>query len=237
MRKMIFSLLFIGLLVLAIWAVVNGVNTKVFAINSFSTIIENNDKLESLIKEASKQKNEKFKSALEELQVALKKLKSSEETYQQLLDLGVDDNGVPLSKIQEYEMEKIWITVGNHAKKEGVDLKIDVTVNNSVAQTYDLNFTIAGKYVQIADFLYDIQRDKTLVFKIENFKLVPFSETDSETSTSKDNEQDEKEEMTDLVATFVCKDIKLNIIEQSTEEDADKDESTTEETDTTESTT
>lgn len=221
MRKMIFYLLFILLLVFAIWSVAKGVNTSAISINSFSTILEEDDKLEDLIKEASKQKNESYKSALEELQAALKKLKTSEESYQQLLDLGVDDNGVPLSKIQEYEMEKIWITVGNYAKKQGVDLKIDVTVNNSVAGTYDLNFTVVGKYVQIADFLYDIQRDKTLVFKIEDFKLIPAVETTDvavqQTTTENGESQVQQTEVFDLSASFVCKDIKLNIVEPEVE--------------------
>ena len=63
------------------------------------------------------------------------------------------------SKIQEYEMERIWVVVGNYAKKQGVDLKIDVTSNNAISKTYDLNFTVTGGYIQITDFLYDMERD------------------------------------------------------------------------------
>ena len=92
-------------------------------------------------------------------------------------------------------MEKIWVAMGNHAKAQGVDLKMDVTLNNSVSKTYDLKFTVTGGYIQIVDFLYDVERDSTLVFKIENFKLVAGETTDV------------------LVGTFTCKDIKINISE------------------------
>lgn len=84
-----------------------------------------------------------------------------------------------LVKIQEYEIEKIWITLGTYAEEQGIDLKLDISVNNSVSKTYDLNFTINGTYTEIEDFIRKVQEDNTLVFKIENFKLVS-----SGTSTS-----------------------------------------------------
>ena len=106
---------------------------------------------------------------------------------------------------------------------------MDITVSNSVAKTYDLNFTVVGEYIQIADFLYDIQRDNTLVFKIENFKLV--SSEQIEETTIESNEEDEETddvnnqqtEVTDynLTATFVCKDIRLNIVDPVPEETTD----------------
>ena len=87
--------------------------------------------------------------------------------------------------------------MGNYATKQGVDLKLDVTSNNSISGTYDLTFTATGGYIQIIDFLYDVERDSTLVFKLENFKMVPGTSTE------------------ELVATFVCKDVKLNITDTS----------------------
>ena len=150
-------------------------------------------RLDNKIQTASNLRTKDYPQNVTLLESAYKKLMSEKESYEQLLKLGVDENGLPLNKIQEYEMEKIWVAMGNYAQKEGVDLKMDITSNNSVSKTYDLKFTATGGYIQITDFLYDVERDTTLVFKIENFKMVPGENTDN------------------LSATFTCKDIKLNI--------------------------
>ena len=167
MRKLLLYLLVIILLVFSVVIVVRGVQTSSFSIESYSTISQKNDELDSLIKEANNQKEINFNKQKLSLESAYKLLQSEKESYQQLLNIGVDKNGIPLSKIQEYEIEKIWITLGEYAEKEGVDLKLDISVNNSVAKTYNLNFTVNGTYSSIEDFLRDIQGDKTLVFKID----------------------------------------------------------------------
>lgn len=229
MRKLVLYLVTILLLALAALLVLRGVILGPIIINSFKEISDANNELDELIDEAVEQKEVKYIEALNQQQTAYKTLMSEKASYQQLLDLGVDENGIPLSKVQEYEIEKIWITLGNYAEKQGVDLRMDITVSNSVAKTYDLNFTVVGEYIQIADFLYDIQRDNTLVFKIENFKLV--SSEQIEETTIESNEEDEETddvnnqqtEVTDynLTATFVCKDIRLNIVDPVPEETTD----------------
>lgn len=201
MRKLLIGLMTFLLLALAVYIVVCGISMFGVEISSFSAIQEENARLENKIEEANDLKNIDYPQNISSLEASYKKLMTEKENYEQILALGVDENGQPLNKIQEYEIEKIWITMGNYATKQGVDLKLDVTSNNSISGTYDLTFTAIGGYIQIIDFLYDIERDSTLVFKLENFKMVP--------GTSND----------ELVATFVCKDIKLNITKPSTPTD------------------
>ena len=195
MRKILLGLMSIMLLAFAIYVVISGFAIGSIEVNSISAIKEENANLDQKISKATNLKEIDQKQAEEEVEKAYKQLVTEKENYEQLLEIGVDENGLPINKIQEYEIEKIWVTMGNHAKKQGVDLKMDITSNNTVSQTYDLNFTVSGGYIQITDFLYSMERDSTLVFKIENFKLVPGESTDV------------------LAATFVCKDIKLKISE------------------------
>lgn len=195
MRKILLGLLVILLLALSVYIAVYGIELGGLQINSIPAIKEENDVLETKIETASKLRTTQYPSEITILEGAYKKLVAEKENYEQILALGVDENGQPINKIQEYEMEKIWVAMGNHAKAQGVDLKMDVTLNNSVSKTYDLKFTVTGGYIQIVDFLYDVERDSTLVFKIENFKLVAGETTDV------------------LVGTFTCKDIKINITE------------------------
>lgn len=195
MRKILFGLITLLLIALSIYIAINGLEYGSFKINSVSEIKQEDEKLEQKINLASKLKNEKYPQSEALLNDAYDKLIQEKQNYEQLLQLGVDENGETLNKIAEYETAKLWITLGNYAKREGVDMKIHVTSNNSISKTYNLNFTIKGGYIQIVDFLYDIEKDSTLVFKIEDFKLVP----------GENNEI--------LTATFACKDVKVNISE------------------------
>lgn len=195
MRKILLGLIAILLAAFAVYIAYNGTAIAGIEINSISAIKEENVKLDKKIENASKLRNTDYPQNVSLLENAYKKLVTEQESYEQILALGVDENGQTLNKIQEYEIERIWVVVGNYAKKQGVDLKLDVTSNNSISGTYDLKFTVTGGYIQITDFLYDVERDTTLAFKIENYKMVPGSSTD------------------ELVATFVGKDIKLKITE------------------------
>ena len=216
MRKIILYILLISLVIFSVFIVYKGIPE--IKIESYSSISQENKKLNNLITEANNQKEVEYKKKSDALNTAHKLLESNKESYQELLEIGVDSNGIPLSKIQEYEIEKIWITIGNYAKKEGVDVKMEITSNNSVAGTYDLNFTASGSYTSIEDFLRDLQGDNTLVFKIENFKLVAggtrSSTNNTVGNTTENTASDESAGI--LTATFVCKDIKLNIVENST---------------------
>ncbi len=197
MRKLLIGLITVLLFALAVYIVICGLSFAGIEISSVSAIQEENARLENKIEEANDLKNIDYPQNVTVLESSYKKLMTEKENYEQILALGVDENGQPLNKIQEYEIEKIWITMGNYATKQGVDLKLDVTSNNSISGTYDLTFTATGGYIQIIDFLYDVERDSTLVFKLENFKMVPGTSTE------------------ELVATFVCKDVKLNITDTS----------------------
>ena len=237
MRKLLLILLVGILAVTAGMIVVKGIETDNFSIDSYMTIAEANNELDDLINHS-----------------AYKQLVSERESYEELLNLGVDRNGIPLSKIQEYEIEKIWITLGTYAEEQGIDLKLDISVNNSVSKTYDLNFTINGTYTEIEDFIRKVQEDNTLVFKIENFKLVSSGTSTSSGVTdtgstimdgvaTQSEEKQTEETPVDttpveetLTATFVCKDIKLNIVENTTTSDSD-DNSSTDSTEETTSTT
>ena len=101
------------------------------------------------------------------------------------------------NQIEKYEIETLWVKLGNHATKEGVVMKMDVTNGSSGAQgSYNLNFTATGGYVQIEDFISSIENDSTLGFKIEEFKMIPSGN--------------------ELQATFVCKDIPIKEISSTT---------------------
>ena len=100
-----------------------------------------------------------------------------------------------------YKIEYLYVRIGTHAKTEGVEMKMDVSRSSSGTEdTYNLNFTVTGAYARIAEFITDIEDDSSLGFKIEEFKML--ADSSSDTST--------------LQATFVCKDVKIEGVSSTT---------------------
>ncbi len=97
-------------------------------------------------------------------------------------------------------------------------MKIDLT-NSSMGQGYyKLNFTAIGSYVGITDFIYSIENDSKLGFKIDNFVM-----TQNDESTSKSSNTTKKANQTLVKATFSCDEVAINIksIEQNTDTNTD----------------
>ena len=101
MRKLLLILL-VGILAVTAGMIVGkGIETDNFSIDSYMTIAEANNELDDLINQASSLKETSYKNKKNQLDSAYKQLVSERESYEELLNLGVDRNGIPLSKIQE----------------------------------------------------------------------------------------------------------------------------------------
>ena len=64
-----------------------------------------------------------------------------------------------------------------YAKKYNVAMKADLSHGSSgVNNQYNISFTAVGEYISISEFIYAIEKDSTLGFRIEEFAMVPYSE-------------------------------------------------------------
>ena len=238
MRKLLIGILIIVLLVLAGYMLIDRVSIGSLEILGIEAIVGKNDELDKKILEATKLATVTYQGKLNTLNSANKKLQQEKQAYENYV---ATDNGTgTVSQIQSYEVEYLWTKIGNYAKREGVVLKMDVAVNNAVLGTYDLNFTVTGTYVGITEFIYDLDNDSSLLFKVENFKLLP---NGSQTTTNeKENDKDnttttQSTSEGTLVATFTCKDISINLDSSAISQTGDgtglNSNETTEPTDTT----
>lgn len=74
------------------------------------------------------------------------------------------------------------IKLGSYATKEGVTLKWDVS-STGVNNKYTLNFTTTGSYVGVISYIYALENDSDLAFRIENFKMTASGENVTATFT------------------------------------------------------
>lgn len=113
--------------------------------------------------------------------------RNTKQEYEQVVSELSDQTADALIKMQEndlkdiYDVDFLWTIIGNYATEEGINLKFDVNRNvssasslNNTSTNYvicDLQFVITGKYINLADFIRDIEDDDRLNFEINDFDM------------------------------------------------------------------
>lgn len=199
MKKLLILILIALLLALTGIVAINGVEIGNLEILGIKGIQDKSAKLDEKIQEAGKLAQKDFQQAVKDVEDNSEKLKNTKQEYEEMTAVSSASDVESAAQLETYEIETLWVKLGNHATNEGTTMKMDVTKGSNTTQnTYNLNFTVNGSYISITDFISDIENDETLGFKIEEFKMVP-SGSDS-----------------NLQATFVCKDIAIKEITETT---------------------
>ena len=197
MKKLLILILITLLLILTMFIGIKGVTIGKIEILGIQGIQAKNSELDSKIQDAAKLVEKTYAQTISEVNSNAKKLKEEKQNYQDMTAISSDGETQAVNQIEKYEIETLWVKLGNHATSEGVVMKMDVTSGSSGAQgSYNLNFTVTGGYVEIEDVISSIENDSTLGFKIEEFKMAPSGN--------------------DLQATFVCKDIPIKQVSSTT---------------------
>ena len=199
MKKLLILILIALLLALAGIIAINGVQLGSFKILGIKGIQARSAELDEKIQEAGSLAQKDFQQAVKDVEDDSKKLQDVKAEYDEIVAVSTTSDVESAAQLEKYEIETLWVKLGNHATNEGATMKMDVTKGSNTTQdTYNLNFTVNGSYISITDFISDIENDDTLGFKIEEFKMVPGG-SDS-----------------NLQATFVCKDIAIKDITETT---------------------
>ena len=195
--KKLLMLILIGLLViLSIFIVINGFEIGGIQVLSYTGIQEKDKELDEKIQEASKLAERDYKQAVSNVQENSRKLEQEKKEYEEMTLISSEGDVQAAKQIEKYEVETLWVKLGNYATSEGTVIKMDIVQGNT-NETYNLRFTINGSYISITYFISDIENDSTLGFKIEEFKMLPGSGAD-------------------LQATFVCKEIAIKGVTETT---------------------
>ena len=193
MRKILLGIILSLLVLLAFFFVRSGIKIGNFQIMGIIHISEESKEMEQELENLTKITNIDFPQRQSELDKSVQELKTAKQTYEEKSAYSTDDEIVAALRNQTHEVEHLLTKVGTYATKEGIGLNINPQTTG-VEKTYDLIFTAEGRYIGIIDFLYAIEDDNELEFKIENFKLLP-----STTNSSL------------VVATFTVKNVRINI--------------------------
>lgn len=173
MKKVLISILIVLLLVLAYFAIFNGLSFANIKILSVEEIIQANDDLTNNIEQANSLLKKDYPSKKEELSTSVTDLLNKKEEYFKLAKISSDKEITKANTEETYLIEYLWTRIGNHATSKGVNLKLDVNTGDAgEADVKNLSITAKGYYVGIMDFVSALENDDKLNFKIENFKMV-----------------------------------------------------------------
>lgn len=220
MRKVLISILVCLLLIGSAFFMVNGISG--INVKGFKGLDEKNDEIEQKISELSNVISVTYQNTESNLKRTANTLLESKTEYENQATLSSLNSSSYASQLETYDIDYLWTKLGNYAKEEGVVIKIELASGGASKNLYNLNFTVNGEYVNITNFIYDIENDSKLGFKIDDFKMVAATADYS------------------VIATFSCKEIPVSVgtVEAPvTEESNTKDTATNSNTSTTNTTT
>ena len=203
MKNILISVISILLTVIIIVCMFRGISIGQFKILSIPEIKLSSIKLDSEIEELNNLKNVTYKKKLNDLQSSIKNLTSAKQSYLDLASISTDTEIQQANQEQTYAMEFLWNKVGTYATNQGLALTWNV-VSTGVNNKYTLNFTITGIYIGIINYIYSLENDSELAFRIENFKIVSAG---AASSNSNSNSNSSTQDNTKVTATFTVSNI------------------------------
>ena len=190
MRKFLIMILIVILLVALGFMAIQGLEIGNFRINSIKDIIEDNKRLDEELATLSSSIDNDYETYKTNLQNSLQNLLKNKQNYQDAITFSTEDEIQKANKSETYKIDYLWTKIGFYATKNGVELQMNVTNSSSGIQSqYDISFTAIGEYLSISEFIYAVENDSNLGFKIEKFSLGDYAgtKTDEDGNTVSDN--------------------------------------------------
>ena len=185
MKKLLLTIVIILLCVLAYIMVFNSLKMGKFKIKSVADIKHESLNLDNTLKKATELTAQTYPQTKDKLNTSINNLKIKKEQYLNKIANMPNSDTLEYMQVDNYEKEFLWTKIGTYATKENIDLELNIVdiKNNNY---YDLEFIAVGRYSDISDFIYSIENDDNLGFRIENFSMNPY--TVSETTTIKNGQ-------------------------------------------------
>ena len=171
MKNILITVISVLMTVLIIITMIKGLTIGNIKILSIADIKQNSMDLDKKIEDLNTLKNLTYKQKVGNLEDSTKRLTTAKQKYLEVASLSTDEQIKAANQEPVYSMEFLWDKVGSYATREGLKLKWVVTPTGTTNKR-TLSFTLTGAYISIINYVYAIENDSELAFRIENFKLV-----------------------------------------------------------------
>lgn len=184
MRSRLTLIIILISIILLVYVSLEGIKIGGFQILSISELIEKNDNLNKKIEEASTLTSINYPDNVETLEETYESYLIQKQKYEDLAGnkANISDD---VYETKQYDIGYLWRILGSYAGKRNINLGIDVQRSEITNNSYIINFSVSGKYVNISQFITDLENDSDLYFRIYNFKMSGSGETVTATFTVK----------------------------------------------------
>ena len=172
MRRILLCIAIIVLSLLIICIATIGVQIGDFQILSIKQITEKNSEIDIKIAELNKIIAIDYPEKNQALKDESKGMLAAKEEYLKLTANSSEAEILKATMQEGYQIDFLYTRIGNHAKSKGVWTEMKI-VQGDYEGVKDIRFTVEGSYVGITDFIYEIENDTKLNYRIKEFKLVP----------------------------------------------------------------
>lgn len=175
MRKILMILIIVLLSVLCYFALASGIEIGNLKISSIEQIEAQSENLNAKIEEINTLIDVRYPEKVSQLKTASNNMQSAKSEYLKYTNLSTDEQILDAMQQKSYAIEFLWTKLGSHARNEGINLTFEIASSSTGANNAnDIKFTVNGSYIAIINFVYAIENDAELNFRIENFKLLPY---------------------------------------------------------------
>ena len=137
MKKLLILILIVLLLALTFIVGMKGFGIGKIDVLSIQGIQNKSADLDEKIQEAGKLAQKDFKQAVSDVESTAQELENVKEEYLSLLPQNAEDGSQTLPTLKRYEIETLWVKIGNHATSEGTVIKMDVVQGGTGIETPD----------------------------------------------------------------------------------------------------
>lgn len=184
MKNKILMIIFLLLIILLIIAVFNGIKIGDFQILSVAELKLKNEKLNQTIEKASELTSAEYPKTITTLEETYEKYSIQKQKYEEISGF-TEGDAKQIYETKQYDIAYLWRLVGKYATSYNISIGMDVK-KASGQNLYDLYFNVSGQYVNISEFIKNIENNSDLYFRIYNFKMSGSSETVSASFVVKD---------------------------------------------------
>lgn len=184
MRNKVILIIFLLSLILLILAIFVGIKIGGFQILSISELKEKNQTLDDKIETATSLTSIKYPDTIDTLEETYDKYNVQKQKYEEIAGFA-DENKNQVYETKQYDIGYLWKIVGKYATSHNLTIGMDVKTGSG-QNLYNLHFNVSGQYVNISEFIKELENNSDLSFRIYNFKMTGSSEIVSSSFVVKD---------------------------------------------------
>lgn len=133
---------------------------------SYDNLKSNKETLDNSMKQLQSLNTVKLEEAVNNVRIEKQNYEAKKIEYDTLALAASKEDIAEANKIERYLLDYLWIRVGNYANDNAVKFKMTPDDANS-----SISFDITGSYVSVINFIYDIQNDEELNFKVDGIVI------------------------------------------------------------------